>query len=138
MWFRSRILTDICKTRAEILIPTIKDVHTMNKTFHGAAGRVIGSKHLIGTDQRERILLDCGIFQGEGRAGDFLNRHFGFNHANYSKMLAYLSCQRKVGAKGIFLVHGDQPALAAWKSRLIDHGYKNVVIKEDKQKVEIE
>ena len=51
----------------------------MNITFHGAAGRVTGSKHLITTDQGERILLDCGLFQGEGRAGDFLNRHFGFD-----------------------------------------------------------
>jgi metallo-beta-lactamase family protein len=51
----------------------------MNITFHGAAGRVTGSKHLITTDQGERILLDCGLFQGEGRAGDFLNRHIGFD-----------------------------------------------------------
>ena len=51
----------------------------MNITFYGAAGRVTGSKHLITTNQGERILLDCGLFQGEGRAGDFLNRHFGFD-----------------------------------------------------------
>ncbi len=51
----------------------------MNITFYGAAGRVTGSKHLVTTNQGERILLDCGLFQGEGRAGDFLNRHFGFD-----------------------------------------------------------
>ena len=58
-----------------------KDVHTMNITFYGAAGRVTGTKHLITTEHNEHILLDCGLFQGEGRAGDFLNRHFGFNPA---------------------------------------------------------
>lgn len=59
-------------------------------------------------------------------------------HADYNEMLEYLSCQRKLGVKGIFLVHGDMPALSAWKSCLLDHGYKNVVIAEDKQTIEIE
>jgi hypothetical protein len=34
-------------------------------------------------------------------------------------------------------VHGDLPALSAWKSRLLNHGFKNVVIAEDKQIIEI-
>ena len=51
----------------------------MNIQFFGAAGRVTGSKHLVTTVEGERILLDCGLFQGEGREGDELNRHFGFN-----------------------------------------------------------
>jgi metallo-beta-lactamase family protein len=32
-------------------------------TFHGAAGTVTGSKHLVSVGDR-RILLDCGLFQG--------------------------------------------------------------------------
>lgn len=35
----------------------------MNLTFYGAAGKVTGSKHLLEINQ-QRILLDCGFFQG--------------------------------------------------------------------------
>lgn len=35
----------------------------MKLTFHGAAGEVTGSMHLLETGT-ERILLDCGLFQG--------------------------------------------------------------------------
>ena len=35
-------------------------------TFLGAAGVVSGSRHLLETD-RSRILIDCGLFQGEKR-----------------------------------------------------------------------
>lgn len=51
----------------------------MQISFFGAAGRVTGSKHLITTDKGKRILLDCGLFQGEGKEGNELNRHFGFD-----------------------------------------------------------
>lgn len=47
-------------------------------TFHGAAGMVTGSKHLLDIQGR-RILLDCGMFQGEGPRSDELNRRFGFD-----------------------------------------------------------
>jgi metallo-beta-lactamase family protein len=52
-------------------------------TFHGAAGMVTGSKHLLelprGDGHTLRILLDCGMFQGEGPTSDEKNRHFGFD-----------------------------------------------------------
>jgi len=35
----------------------------MRISFHGAAGCVTGSKHLLETDQA-RIMIDCGLFQG--------------------------------------------------------------------------
>jgi len=35
----------------------------MHLTFHGAAGCVTGSKHLLDTG-RARVLVDCGLFQG--------------------------------------------------------------------------
>lgn len=52
-------------------------------TFHGAAGMVTGSKHLLeitGSDGKtKRVLLDCGMFQGEGPQSDEKNRRFGFD-----------------------------------------------------------
>ena len=48
-------------------------------TFHGAAGMVTGSKHLLDLPNGKRVLLDCGMFQGEGPASDALNRRFGFD-----------------------------------------------------------
>jgi len=34
-------------------------------TFIGAAGVVTGSKHLLETDTGARVLLDCGLYQGQ-------------------------------------------------------------------------
>ncbi|MBC5828003.1 MAG: MBL fold metallo-hydrolase, partial [Candidatus Eremiobacteraeota bacterium] len=34
-------------------------------TFIGAAGVVTGSKHLVETDAGVRVLLDCGLYQGQ-------------------------------------------------------------------------
>ena len=58
-------------------------------TAHGAAGTVTGSKHLLDVEHRDggtvRILLDCGMFQGEALAdgsGKDRNRRFGFDPAS--------------------------------------------------------
>lgn len=40
---------------------------------------VTGSKHLLELPDGKRVLLDCGMFQGEGPASDALNRRFGFD-----------------------------------------------------------
>ena len=48
-------------------------------TFHGAAGMVTGSKHLLELPDGKRVLLDCGMFQGEGPQSDEKNRRFGFD-----------------------------------------------------------
>ncbi len=50
----------------------------MKITFHGAARTVTGSKHLLTTDKGKQILLDCGLFQGEGKNTLPLNSHWGF------------------------------------------------------------
>ncbi len=54
----------------------------MKITFHGAARMVTGSKHLIELKKGTKILLDCGMFQGNPRESDQLNRDWGFNPEN--------------------------------------------------------
>jgi metallo-beta-lactamase family protein len=51
----------------------------MQISFYGAAKTVTGSKHLLSLDNGKRILLDCGLYQGMGKEGEELNRHFGFD-----------------------------------------------------------
>jgi metallo-beta-lactamase family protein len=46
-------------------------------TFHGAAGTVTGSMHLVELGRR-RLLLDCGLFQGHRAEAYQRNRHFPF------------------------------------------------------------
>lgn len=50
----------------------------MQITFHGAARMVTGSKHLLTLDSGTKILLDCGLFQGNPKESDLLNRDWGF------------------------------------------------------------
>ena len=47
----------------------------MKLTFHGAAGEVTGSQHLIEAGRR-RILLDCGLFQGHRAQARAKNEQF--------------------------------------------------------------
>lgn len=50
----------------------------MKITFHGAAGQVTGSKHLITLKSGKTVLLDCGFFQGRGSESHRMNRSFPF------------------------------------------------------------
>src|SRR4051812_17799878 len=47
----------------------------MKIKFIGATEGVTGSKHLLLTEKGKQILLDCGLYQGMGKATDVLNRN---------------------------------------------------------------
>jgi metallo-beta-lactamase family protein len=49
-------------------------------TFHGAAGEVTGSRHLIETDH-QTLLLDCGLYQGRRKDTYERNLNFPFDPA---------------------------------------------------------
>ena len=53
----------------------------MKITFHGAAGTVTGSMHLVEANGR-RILLDCGLYQGHRKEAFEKNRHLPFDPAS--------------------------------------------------------
>jgi metallo-beta-lactamase family protein len=50
----------------------------MKVTFHGAAGTTTGSQHLVEVNG-QRILLDCGLYQGRRDDAWERNRHFPFD-----------------------------------------------------------
>jgi metallo-beta-lactamase family protein len=47
-------------------------------TFCGAARTVTGSKHLLELESGHKILMDCGLFQGQRSKSDQMNRQFPF------------------------------------------------------------
>src|SRR5688572_2233583 len=51
----------------------------MEIKFIGATETVTGSKHLLITEKGRQILLDCGLYQGQGRETDAMNRRLGVN-----------------------------------------------------------
>ncbi len=55
-------------------------------SFHGAAGEVTGSRHLLETDKGS-LLLDCGMFQGHRSDAQTKNRTFAFPPASVDAVL---------------------------------------------------
>jgi metallo-beta-lactamase family protein len=51
----------------------------MNLTFYGAAKAVTGSNYILEADNGEKIMIDCGLFQGADYAGDKNFRDFPYN-----------------------------------------------------------
>lgn len=81
----------------------------MKIAFLGAVGEVTGSKFLLTTKKGQKILLDCGMYQGKGLETDAMNRDLGFDpaeidflllshaHIDHSGLIPYLT---KNGFKG--------------------------------------
>ena len=58
----------------------------MRISFHGAAGGVTGSCHLLETGSA-RLLVDCGLFQGSRELREENGRDFGFDPASIDFLL---------------------------------------------------
>jgi metallo-beta-lactamase family protein len=58
----------------------------MHVTFHGAAREVTGSMHLL-EHGADRILLDCGMFQGRRQESEAKNRELPFDPASITTLV---------------------------------------------------
>jgi len=78
--------------------------------FLGAAGMVSGSRHLLETD-RERVLVDCGLFQGEKR----------LRERNWERFPVPAS-----SLDAVVLTHGHIDH-SGWLPRLVREGFKGPI-----------
>jgi len=58
----------------------------MDVTFYGAAGEVTGSMHLLDTGT-DRILMDCGMFQGRRKEAQEKNKTFSIDPKTITNMI---------------------------------------------------
>ena len=58
----------------------------MDMTFYGAAGEVTGSMHLLDTGM-DRILFDCGMFQGRRKESKEKNKIFPIDRSKITNMV---------------------------------------------------
>ncbi len=60
---------------------------SMTLEFLGAARTVTGSMHLLTTDKGNRILLDCGLYQGRREEAYRINSHLPFDPASLDALV---------------------------------------------------
>ncbi|MBU2451919.1 MAG: MBL fold metallo-hydrolase, partial [Proteobacteria bacterium] len=58
----------------------------MDVTFYGAAGEVTGSMHVLDTGE-DRILFDCGMFQGRRKESKEKNETFAIDRSKITNMV---------------------------------------------------
>ena len=58
-------------------------------------------------------------------------------HGDYKEMISFLGCQDKSQIQQMFIVHGEYTAQTFYKTELEKEGYKNILIPELGQEVEI-
>lgn len=101
----------------------------MRITFHGGVGEVTGSNHLI-TSGDDRILLDCGLFQGKRKESVEKNRKMPFDPADLTNVIlshahidhsGRIPVLTKVGLNGRIIC--TRPTAAAAQYLLLDSAY---------------
>ena len=81
-------------------------------SFHGAAGEVTGSRHLLEAGGKS-ILLDCGMFQGHRTDADAKNRAFSFPPASVDAVILSHAHVDHCGLLPLLYKNGcDAPAFA--------------------------
>ena len=92
-----------------MFLPLETNDNIMKLKFLGAAREVTGSKILLTDDSGQKILFDCGMFQGKGLETDEMNRDLGFDpslinhiilthaHIDHSGLIPYVY---KLGFRG--------------------------------------
>jgi metallo-beta-lactamase family protein len=58
-------------------------------------------------------------------------------HGDYNEMLQFLACQNSGQVQKVFLVHGEYDTQLAYKQRLEEAGFKNVLVPELYESVEV-
>lgn len=79
----------------------------MKLHFHGAAGGVTGSKHIIEVNGK-RILLDCGLFQGHWKEAQERNENFSFDPKSIDVLVLSHAHIDHSGAIPSLVKHGFQ------------------------------
>jgi metallo-beta-lactamase family protein len=114
----------------------------MEVTFYGAVREVTGSMHLLSTE-KDRILLDCGMFQGRRRESTEKNRVLPFDpriitnlvlsHAHIQSDAAYLNYKTVRGA--LAEINKSKKA-----KKISKRGMKNIkrLLKKDRHDLKIE
>ena len=77
----------------------------MRISFHGAARSVTGSRHLLEVNGN-RILLDCGLFQGRREEADRRNRQLGFDPGSVDAVILSHAHIDHSGAIPALVKHG--------------------------------
>lgn len=84
----------------------------MHLSFHGAAGSVTGSRHLLEVNG-SKILLDCGLFQGRREESNRRNREFGFDPKDVDAVVLSHAHIDHSGAIPSLVKHGFQGSIYA-------------------------
>jgi metallo-beta-lactamase family protein len=58
-------------------------------------------------------------------------------HGDYEDLLHFLSCQNTNLVKQIFIVHGEENVQFDFQKKLLDKGFKNVVVPQMHQEISL-
>lgn len=58
-------------------------------------------------------------------------------HGDYNDLMAYLTCQNAASVKTVFIVHGEKDVQFDFKNSLAKNGFKDVIIPEMHQEIEL-